>query len=172
VNYREAYGLFACNGILFNHESPPRGETFLTRKVTRAIARIAAGLQDKVYLGNLDAVRDWGFATEYVEGMSRMLQADQPSDYVLAIGHAMTVREFCQAAFTRVNLDWEQHVAHDPRYERPSEVDALIGGASKAERDLGWKAQTYGEALVNVMVDADVKRLEDERAGRLVRIDR
>ncbi|MGI8535835.1 MAG: GDP-mannose 4,6-dehydratase [Mycobacteriales bacterium] len=172
VNYREAYGLFACNGILFNHESPRRGETFLTRKVTRAVARIAAGLQEKVYLGNLDAVRDWGYAPEYVEGMWRMLQADTPRDYVLATGHAMTVREFCQAAFARVDLDWEKHVAYDERYERPSEVDALIGDASKAERLLGWKAQTYGEHLVNVMVDADVNKLKDELAGRLVRIDR
>lgn len=172
VNYREAYGLFACNGILFNHESPRRGETFLTRKVTRAVARIAAGLQEKVYLGNLDAVRDWGYAPEYVEGMWRMLQTDASQDYVLATGHAMTVREFCQAAFARVGLDWERHVAYDPRYERPSEVDALIGDASKAERDLGWTAQTYGPALVHVMVDADVRALEDELAGRGVRIDR
>jgi GDPmannose 4,6-dehydratase len=171
VNYREAYDMFACNGILFNHESPRRGETFLTRKVTRAVARIAAGLQQKVWLGNLDAVRDWGFAPEYVEGMWRMLQADQPTDYVLATGHAMTVREFCQAAFARADLDWEKHVAYDERYERPAEVDALIGDAMKAERELGWKAKTYGDDLVNVMVDADIKKLEDELAGRLVRID-
>jgi GDPmannose 4,6-dehydratase len=169
---REAYGLFATNGILFNHESPRRGETFVTRKITRAVARIAGGLQDKIYLGNLDAVRDWGYAPEYVEGMWRMLQASEPSDYVLATGHAMTVKEFCQAAFARVGLDWEKHVAYDARYERPSEVDALIGDASKAERDLGWVAGTYGEKLVNVMVDADIAALEDERAGRLVRVDR
>ncbi len=172
VNYREAYGLFACNGILFNHESPRRGETFVTRKITRAVARIAAGLQDKLWLGNLDAVRDWGYAPEYVEGMWRMLQADQATDYVLATGHAMTVREFCQAAFARVDLDWEKHVAYDERYERPSEVDALIGDASKAERVLGWKAQTYGSALVDVMVDADVAALDDELSGRAVRTDR
>ena len=172
VNYREAYGLFASNGILFNHESPRRGETFVTRKVTRAVARIAAGLQEKVYLGNLDSVRDWGFAPEYVEGMWRMLQADEPGDYVLATGHAMTVRSFCQVAFNRVGLDWERHVAHDRRYERPSEVDALIGDAAKAERCLGWRATTFGEDLVKVMVDADVLALDDERAGRLVRIDR
>jgi GDPmannose 4,6-dehydratase len=172
VNYREAYGLFASNGILFNHESPRRGETFVTRKITRAVARIVAGLQEKVYLGNLDSVRDWGFAPEYVEGMWRMLQADEPGDYVLATGHAMTVRSFCQVAFGRVGLDWEKHVAHDRRYERPSEVDALIGDAAKAERCLGWRATTFGEDLVKVMVDADVLALEDERAGRLVRIDR
>src|SRR4051794_5840179 len=172
VNYREAYGLHATNGILFNHESPRRGETFLTRKVTRAVARIKAGLQDALWLGNLDAVRDWGYAPEFVEGMWRMLQTDSGDDYVLATGHAMTVRDFCQVAFSRVGLDWEQYVKHDPRYERPSEVDALIGDASKAERQLGWKAQTYGEALVNVMVDADVQALDDELSGRSVRIDR
>jgi GDPmannose 4,6-dehydratase len=171
VNYREAYGMFACNGILFNHESPRRGETFVTRKITRAVARIAAGLQDKVYLGNLDAVRDWGYAPEYVEGMWRMLQADRPSDYVLATGHAMTVRDFCQDAFARVGLDWERHVAYDPRYERPSEVDALIGDASKARRLLGWRAETMGQDLVHVMVDADVQSLDDELSGRSVRID-
>jgi GDPmannose 4,6-dehydratase len=172
VNYREAYDLYACNGILFNHESERRGETFVTRKITRAVARITAGLQEKVWLGNLDSVRDWGYAPEYVEGMWRMLQADEPSDYVLATGHAMTVRDFCIAAFARVNLDWEKHVAYDARYERPSEVDALIGDASKAERLLGWKAQTFGDDLVNRMVDGDVKKLEDELAGRGVRIDR
>jgi len=172
VNYREAYGLFASNGILFNHESPRRGETFVTRKVTRAAARIAAGLQDKVYLGNLEAVRDWGYAPDYVEGMWRMLQADAPNDYVLATGHAMTVKDFCEAAFDRVGLDWEGHVAYDARYERPSEVDALIGDASKVKDELGWTATTVGTDLVNVMVDADVAALEDERAGRLIRIDR
>ena len=172
VNYREAYGMYACNGILFNHESPRRGETFVTRKITRAVARIAAGLQDKLWLGNLDAVRDWGYAPDYVEGMWRMLQADSPGDYVLATGHAMTVRDFCVAAFARVGLDWEAYVCHDPRYERPSEVDALIGDASKAERVLGWKASVYGQELVNVMVDADVQELEDQLAGRQVRIDR
>jgi GDPmannose 4,6-dehydratase len=171
VNYREAYGLHASNGILFNHESPRRGETFATRKITRAVARIQAGLQDKVYLGNLEAVRDWGYAPEYVEGMWRMLQAEQPGDYVLATGFPMTVREFCAAAFARVGLDWQDHVEHDPRYERPSEVDALIGDASKAERELGWRAFTFGTRLVNVMVDADIAVLEDELAGRLVRVD-
>jgi GDPmannose 4,6-dehydratase len=172
VNYREAYGLHATNGILFNHESPRRGETFVTRKITRAVARIQAGLQDALYLGNLDAVRDWGYAKEYVEGMWRMLKADTSDDYVLATGHAMTVRDFCVAAFARVDLDWEKFVRHDERYERPSEVDALIGDASKAHRQLGWKAQTYGADLVNLMVDADVASLQDELAGRKVRIDR
>ena len=172
VNYREAYGMHATNGILFNHESPRRGETFLTRKVTRAVARIAAGLQDKLYLGNLDAVRDWGFAPEYVEGMWRMLQADAGDDYVLATGHAMTVRNFCVAAFSRAGLDWEKHVDYDPRYDRPSEVDALIGDAGKAEQNLRWKAQTYGEDLVKVMVEADIQAVDDQLSGRGVRIDR
>jgi len=172
VNYREAYGLHATNGILFNHESPRRGETFVTRKITRAVARIKAGLQESVWLGNLDAVRDWGYAPEYVEGMWRMLQADDGNDYVLATGHAMSVRDFCVAAFDRVDLDWEEHVKHDPRYERPSEVDALIGDASRAEERLGWRAQTFGVDLVDVMVDADMKALDDELAGKRIRIDR
>ena len=172
VNYRESYDLFAVNGILFNHESPRRGETFVTRKITRAVARIAAGLQERLYLGNLDAVRDWGYAPEYVEGMWRMLQADAPSDYVLATGHAMTVREFAAAAFARVGLDWERYVEIDPRYQRPAEVDALIGDASKAQRELGWNAETYGTRLVDLMVDADVEILHAERTGRLVRVDR
>jgi GDPmannose 4,6-dehydratase len=159
-NYREAYGMHTSNGILFNHESPRRGETFVTRKITRAVARIAAGLQDKLYLGNLDAVRDWGYAPEYVEGMWRMLQVDKPDDYVLATGYAMTVRDFCIAAFEHVGLDWERHTAFDPRYERPSEVDALIGDPRKAARNLGWKASVYGRALVCTMVDADVELLQ------------
>ena len=172
VNYRESYGIHAVNGILFNHESPRRGETFVTRKITRAVARIAAGLQTTLYLGNLEAIRDWGYAPEYVEGMWRMLQTDDPADYVLATGHAMSVRDFAAAAFARAGLDWEDHVEIDPRYERPAEVDALIGDASKAERELGWKAATYGTALVDLMVDADVELLRDEREGRLVRVDR
>jgi GDPmannose 4,6-dehydratase len=172
VNYREAYGIHANNGILFNHESPRRGETFVTRKITRAVARIQAGLQEKLYLGNLDAVRDWGYAPEYVEGMWRMLQADEPGDYVLATGHPMRVRDFCAAAFARVGLAWQDHVELDPRYERPSEVDALIGDPSKAQRELGWRASTFGADLVHVMVDADVAALNDELAGRLVRVDR
>ena len=171
VNYREAYGVHASNGILFNHESPRRGETFVTRKITRATARIKAGLQEKLYLGNLDAVRDWGYAPDYVEGMWRMLQTETPGDYVLATGHPMTVREFCEAAFARVGLKWRDHVEHDPRYERPTEVDALVGDPSKAERELGWRASTFGNDLVDVMVDADIAALEDELAGRGVRVD-
>ena len=172
VNYRESYDLYAVNGILFNHESPRRGETFVTRKITRAVARIKAGLQEKLYLGNLGAVRDWGYAPEYVEGMWRMLQRDEPSDYVLATGHAMTVREFAEAAFARVGLSADDYVEIDPRYQRPAEVDALIGDASKARADLGWQATTHGTALVDLMVDADVERLQAEREGRLVRVDR
>jgi GDPmannose 4,6-dehydratase len=172
VNYRESYDLFAVNGILFNHESPRRGETFVTRKITRAVARIKAGLQERVYLGNLDAVRDWGYAPEYVDGMWRMLQQDEPADYVLATGHAMTVREFAEAAFARVGLDATDYVSVDPRYQRPAEVDALIGDASKARERLGWTAATYGTGLVDLMVDADVALLAAEREGRTVRIDR
>jgi GDPmannose 4,6-dehydratase len=158
-NYREAHGLFAVNGILFNHESPRRGETFVTRKIARAAARIKAGLEENVFLGNLDAVRDWGYAPEYVEGMWRMLQADQPADYVLATGTATTVREFTQWCFERVGLDWQEHVRFDETYLRPTEVDALIGDASKAHRELGWKAQTMPEQLAHLMVDADLAAL-------------
>jgi GDPmannose 4,6-dehydratase len=158
-NYREAHGLFAVNGILFNHESPRRGETFVTRKIARAAARIKAGLEEHVFLGNLDAVRDWGYAPEYVEGMWRMLQAPEPADYVLATGTATTVREFTQWCFERVGLDWERHVRFDQTYLRPTEVDALIGDASKAHRDLGWKAQTMPEQLAHLMVDADLAAL-------------
>ncbi|GAA4915325.1 GDPmannose 4,6-dehydratase [Actinomycetospora succinea] len=159
-NYREAHDLFAVNGILFNHESPRRGETFVTRKIARAAARIKAGLEQHVYLGNLDAVRDWGYAQEYVEGMWRMLQAPEPADYVLATGTATTVREFTQYCFERVGLDWEEHVRFDETYLRPTEVDALIGDASKAQRDLGWKAQTMPEQLAHLMVDADLAALQ------------
>jgi GDPmannose 4,6-dehydratase len=144
----------------------------VTRKITRAAARIQAGLQEKLYLGNLDAVRDWGYAPDYVEGMWRMLQADEPDDYVLATGHPMTVRDFCDAAFARIGLNWQDHVEHDPRYERPSEVDALIGDPSKVNRELGWRASTFGQELVAVMVDADIAALENELAGRGVRVDR
>ena len=172
VNYRESYDLYAVNGILFNHESPRRGETFVTRKITRAVARIAAGLQEKLYLGNLDAVRDWGYAAEFVEGMWRMVQQDEPTDYVLATGNAMTVREFAEAAFARAGLVADDYVVVDPRYQRPAEVDALIGDSTKAEQRLGWKAATFGTALVDLMVDADIARLRDEREGRLVRVDR
>jgi GDPmannose 4,6-dehydratase len=154
-NYREAYGMYAVNGILFNHESPRRGETFVTRKITRGAARIKAGLDDVVYLGNLDAVRDWGYAAEYVEGMWRMLQADEPDDYVLATGTAFSVRDFVELAFEHAGLDWQEHVRFDPRYLRPSEVDALIGDASKAESLLGWKPQVLVPDLARLMVDAD-----------------
>jgi GDPmannose 4,6-dehydratase len=154
-NYREAYGMYAVNGILFNHESPRRGETFVTRKITRGAARIKAGLDEVVYLGNLDAVRDWGYAAEYVEGMWRMLQADEPDDYVLATGTAYTVRDFVELAFEQAGLDWQEHVRFDPRYLRPSEVDALIGDASKAESVLGWKPQVLVPDLARLMVDAD-----------------
>jgi GDPmannose 4,6-dehydratase len=172
VNYREAYSLYAVNGILFNHESPRRGETFVTRKVTRAVARIKAGLQDRLYLGNLQARRDWGYAPEYVEAMWRMLQQEGPDDYVIATGQSHTVQEFCDIAFTHAGLDWRRHVLIDPAYYRPSEVDDLCGDASKALRRLDWKPQTGFEELVRLMVDADIALLDDELAGRVVRIDR
>ena len=158
-NYREAYGLFACNGILFNHESPRRGETFVTRKITMAVARIAAGLQDELYLGNLDARRDWGYAPEFTDAMWRMLQADEPGDYVVATGTSYSVGDFVRMAFEHAGLDWEKHVKFDPRYLRPTEVDDLIGDASKAKELLGWQAQTYTPELVKIMVDADRERL-------------
>ncbi|MCW2831685.1 MAG: gmd, partial [Aeromicrobium sp.] len=161
-NYREGYGLYAVNGILFNHESPRRGETFVTRKITRAVARIAAGQQDHVYLGNLDSIRDWGYAPEYVEGMWRMLQADEPDDFVLATGGNFTVRDFVVASFERAGLDWEKHVRFDERYLRPTEVDALVGDASKAEEKLGWRAQVDTEQLARIMVDADIEALTHE----------
>jgi len=164
-NYREAYEMFAVNGILFNHESPRRGETFVTRKITRAVAAIKLGKQDRLYLGNLDACRDWGYAPEYVEGMWRMLQHDTPADYVIATGTSYSVRDFVSLAFDHVGLDWEQYVDHDSRYERPTEVDSLIGDASKANTELGWKAQTHVPELVRIMVDADLALLtpEDDR---------
>ena len=158
-NYREAYNLFAVNGILFNHESPRRGETFVTRKITRAVAAIAAGKQSEVYLGNLDAVRDWGFAKEYVEAMWLMLQADEPDDFVVATGTAHSVRDFVQFSFEHVGLDWKKYVKYDERYERPTEVDALIGDSSKAESILGWKAKVLTPELATIMVDADVAAL-------------
>jgi GDPmannose 4,6-dehydratase len=166
-NYREAYGLYAVNGILFNHESPRRGETFVTRKITRAAARIKAGLSDCVYLGNLDAVRDWGYAPEYVEGMWRMLQVDEPDDYVLATGTACSVREFVAAAFSRLDLDWTQYVRFDDRYLRPTEVDALVGDATKAAELVGWRPSVTGPELARIMVDADVAAL-DYRDGTYV----
>ncbi|WAM16831.1 GDP-mannose 4,6-dehydratase [Rhodococcus sp. JS3073] len=161
-NYREAYGIFAVNGILFNHESPRRGETFVTRKITRAVARIKAGVEDHLYMGNLDAVRDWGYAPEYVEGMWRMLQADEPDDYCLATGGNYSVRDFLTVAFDHAGLNWEEHVRFDERYLRPTEVDALIGDASKAEEKLGWKAQVHTPELARIMVDADIEALKHE----------
>ncbi len=158
-NYREAYGLFACNGILFNHESPRRGETFVTRKITMGVARIAAGLQDELYLGNLDARRDWGYAPEYTEAMWRMLQADEPTDYVVATGTSYSVGEFVRMAFEHAGLDWEKHVRFDPRYLRPTEVDDLIGDATLAKDILGWEPETYTPELVKIMVDADRAKL-------------
>jgi GDPmannose 4,6-dehydratase len=172
VNYREAYGTFAANGILFNHESIRRGETFVTRKISRAVARIKAGLQDKLYLGNLDASRDWGYAPEYVEAMWMILQQDEPEDFVIATGEAHTVREFVELAFDRVGLDWQSHVEIDPRYFRPAEVESLCGDPAKAREKLGWKAKTSFEELVALMVDGDVALLDDELAGRTVRVDR
>lgn len=161
-NYREAYGMYAVNGILFNHESPRRGETFVTRKITRAVARIRAGQQSELFLGNLDAVRDWGYAAEYVEGMWRMLQADDPDDYVLATGVGYSIRDFLDAAFEHAGLAWQDHVRFDERYLRPTEVDALIGDASKARDLLGWRPTIDGLALARLMVDADIRTLKHE----------
>lgn len=158
-NYREGYGMFAVNGILFNHESPRRGETFVTRKITRAVARILAGEQDALYMGNLDAVRDWGYAPEYVEAMWRMLQADEPNDYVVATGTNYTVRDFLQFSFEHVGLDWEQYVRFDERYLRPTEVDALVGDASRARDTLGWVPSVLTPQLATIMVDADIAAL-------------
>ena len=160
VNYRESYGLFASNGILFNHESPRRGETFVTRKISRAVAAIKLGLQNELYLGNMDAKRDWGYAPEYVEGMWRMLQADQPDDYVLATNETHTVKEFVEVAFGHVGLDWQKYVKYDARYERPAEVDLLIGDPAKAKKQLGWEPKVRFKELVQIMVDADVAHLQ------------
>jgi GDPmannose 4,6-dehydratase len=168
VNYRESYGLFACNGILFNHESPRRGETFVTRKITRAVARIKAGLQDTLYLGNLDAKRDWGYAPEYVEAMWLMLQQDEPEDFVIATGETHSVRDFVTEAFSHAGLNRQDHVQFDDRYRRPAEVDVLIGDASKAHRILGWQPQTKFNDLVKLMVDADIALLDDELNGRSI----
>ncbi|MGZ4963472.1 MAG: GDP-mannose 4,6-dehydratase [Limisphaerales bacterium] len=167
VNYRESYGMHASNGILFNHESPRRGETFVTRKITRAVAHIKAGLQQKLYLGNLDAKRDWGYAKEYVEAMWLMLQRDQPDDYVIATGETHSIREFLDIAFGHVDLDWKKYVEIDPRYFRPTEVDLLIGDYSKAKKQLGWEPKTRFEELAKLMVDADVQLLKDHREGRI-----
>ena len=172
VNYREAYGLFACNGILFNHESPRRGETFVTRKITRATARIKLGLQDELFLGNLDVKRDWGFAKEYVEAMWLMLQQEDPDDYVVATGHCHSVREFLQEAFGYLDLNWENHVRFDARYLRPTEVNILQGDAGKARDILGWKPKVMMPDLCRMMVDADLRLARQERtlvdAGHLV----
>jgi len=170
VNYRESYGLFACNGILFNHESPRRGETFVTRKITRALARIQAGLQDKLYLGNLEAKRDWGYAPDYTDAMWRMLQQHTPDDYVVGTGETHSVREFLDEAAGCLGLDWEPVVEFDERYLRPAEVDNLKGDASKARERLGWAPTVTFRELVRIMVEADVKALEDELAGRNVRL--
>ena len=169
VNYRESYALHATSGILFNHESPRRGETFVTRKITRAVARIKAGLQDKLFLGNLGAKRDWGYAPEYVEAMWRMLQQDKPDDYVVATGEAHTVQEFLDVAFARAGLDPKKHVAFDERYLRPAEVDLLIGDASKAKKKLGWEPKVKFKQLAEIMVDADIKLLAEERSGQRIR---
>jgi GDPmannose 4,6-dehydratase len=166
VNYREAYGLFICNGILFNHESPRRGETFVTRKVTRAVGRISQRLQDKLYLGNLEARRDWGYAGDYVEAMWLMLQQDQPDDYVIATNETHSVREFLEVAFAHAGLDWQKHVEIDPNYFRPAEVDLLIGDYSKAKQKLGWEPKTTFKALAKLMVDADVTMVKDHLAGK------
>jgi GDPmannose 4,6-dehydratase len=156
VNYREGYGMHATNGILFNHESPRRGETFVTRKITRAVAEIAKGSKKKLFLGNLDAIRDWGYAKEYVESMWLMLQKDKPSDYVVATGVGATVKDFAEAAFSHAGLNWQDHIEVDQKYIRPTEVDALIGDPSKATKELNWKATTHWKELAGIMVDADI----------------
>lgn len=165
INYRESYRLHATNGILFNHESPRRGETFVTRKITRAIARIKLGLDEFLYLGNLEAKRDWGYAPEYVEGMWLMLQQDEPGDYVLATNETHTVREFVERAFTCVDLDWKDYVRYDKRYERPAEVDLLIGNPARAKKQLGWEPKTRFEELVRIMVDAELETTKERVYG-------
>jgi GDPmannose 4,6-dehydratase len=167
VNYREAYGMFAVNGILFNHESPRRGETFVTRKITRAVARIKAGLQDKLYMGNLDAERDWGYAPDFVEAMWMMLQADEPDDYVVATGEKHSVREALEVAFAHAGLAYEEHVEIDPRYFRPSEVDSLLGDPTKAREKLSWEPKVRFRELVELMVDADIAELDDKLSGKV-----
>jgi GDPmannose 4,6-dehydratase len=162
VNYREAYGIHATNGILFNHESPRRGETFVTRKITRAVAKIATGSKDKLYLGNLDSIRDWGYAKEFVESMWLMLQQENSDDYVVATGEQATVRDFAQVAFEHVGLNYKDYVEVDKRYVRPTEVDALVGDPSKAEKILGWKAKTHWKELAKLMVDADIEKIKSK----------
>ncbi|MHC4132440.1 MAG: GDP-mannose 4,6-dehydratase [Planctomycetota bacterium] len=166
LNYREAYGLYACNGILFNHESPRRGETFVTRKITRAATRIKLGLQKKVYLGNLDAKRDWGFAGDYVEAMWLMLQQDKPDDFVIATGQNHSVREFLEEVFCYLDLDWKKYVEVDHRYFRPSEVDVLLGDATKAKKVLGWEPKVTFKELAKMMVDEDMKMAEQEKVWK------
>jgi GDPmannose 4,6-dehydratase len=170
VNYREAYDLFACNGILFNHESPRRGETFVTRKITRAAGRIKTGLQDKLYLGNLDAKRDWGFARDYVEGMWMMLQHDQPDDFVLATGQTQTIRQFLDYSFGHIGLDWSQHVEIDPRYFRPTEVNLLLGDYSKAKEILGWSPKTTCQELAEIMTDHDLELARREATSNSLNV--
>ena len=172
VNYREAYDMFAVNGILFNHESPRRGETFVTRKITRAVARIKAGIQERLYLGNLESTRDWGYAPEYVEGMWRMLQVSEPDDFVLATGVGATVEQFAEASFRVAGLDHREHVEVDPSYYRPAEVNYLLGDPAKAEAVLEWRATTQWDELARIMVEADVQLVQDQLAGRQVRVDR
>lgn len=164
LNYREAYGMFAVNGILFNHESPRRGETFVTRKITRGATRIKVGLQKKLFLGNLEAKRDWGFAGDYVEGMWRMLQAAEPDDYVLATGETHSVREFAEKVFASLDLDYKEHVEYDAKYERPAEVDLLLGDYTKAKTKLGWEPKVGFDQLVQMMVDADLVLAKEEKA--------
>lgn len=166
VNYRESYGMFACNGILFNHESPRRGETFVTRKVSRSVARIRAGLEHELYLGNLESKRDWGYAKEYVEPIWLMLQQELPDDYVIATGETHSVRELVEEAFSYVGLDWRKYVKDDPRYYRPSEVDILIGDPTKAKKFLSWEAKTRFKGLVRLMVDADIEALNRQATPR------
>jgi GDPmannose 4,6-dehydratase len=167
INYREAYGMFTVNGILFNHESPRRGETFVTRKITRAVARIKAGLEEKLYMGNLDAQRDWGYAPDFVEAMWMMLQAEEPDDYVVATGESHSVREVLEVAFGHAGLDPYKHVEIDPRYFRPTEVDALLGDATKVREKLGWEPKVRFRELIELMVDADIAALDDQLAGRV-----
>jgi GDPmannose 4,6-dehydratase len=162
-NYRDAYGIHATNGILFNHESPRRGETFVTRKITMAAARIKLGLQDKLYLGNLDALRDWGYAKEYVESMWLMLQQEKPDDFVVATGEGATVRDFCEVAFSELGLDYKKYIETEDRYIRPTEVDALIGDPSKIRKVLGWEAKTHWKELAEIMVNADLELLSDKK---------
>ena len=163
INYREAYDLFITNGILFNHESPRRGETFVTRKITRALTRIKVGLQQKLFLGNLDAKRDWGFAGDYVEAMWMMLQHDEPNDFVIATGESYSVREFLDEAAACLNLDWQKHVEIDPKYFRPTEVDYLLGDSTKAQTALGWKPKTSFKQLVSMMVSSDLRLAHEEK---------